>query len=179
MLLEELFAGTHHLHGAELVASLFEALDDFANESALHSVRLDHDEGPFVCHLLIIISMQPQYSNLTTHPLFPKSEPLLPQNTKKPFQSSLKKTAARSIRQPTFRAPSSPHLTSLFLINQPTALRSTVPESTKLMKTQRKKPRLTKAKAITPIRGPIRSERPLRSQVALLHLLKDRWLRVR
>lgn len=34
-----------HLHGHQLEALLLEALDNLADQTALHAVRLDHDEG--------------------------------------------------------------------------------------------------------------------------------------
>merc|ERR1719409_845133 len=45
VLLHVLPAGTRELHGNQLVALLLEALDDFAGESALDAVGLDHDVG--------------------------------------------------------------------------------------------------------------------------------------
>jgi len=45
MLLDMLPGSLHELHGDELETSLFESLDDVADESALDAVRLDHDES--------------------------------------------------------------------------------------------------------------------------------------
>jgi len=45
MLLDMLPGSLHELHGDELEASLFESLDDVADESALDAIRLDHDES--------------------------------------------------------------------------------------------------------------------------------------
>jgi len=45
MLADELFGSLHELHGDELESSLFESLDDVADESALNAVRLHHDES--------------------------------------------------------------------------------------------------------------------------------------
>jgi hypothetical protein len=39
-----------HLHGFDadqFVTSLFEPLDDFADEATVDAIRLDHDEGAF------------------------------------------------------------------------------------------------------------------------------------
>jgi len=47
VLLEMLFGSLHELHGDELEAALLESLDDIADESALNSIRLHHDESAF------------------------------------------------------------------------------------------------------------------------------------
>jgi len=41
----------HELHGHELESLLLEPLDDFADDSPVDAVRLDHDEGAFVGHV--------------------------------------------------------------------------------------------------------------------------------
>jgi len=45
MLADVLFGSLHELHGDELEPSLFESLDDVANESTLDAVGLHHDES--------------------------------------------------------------------------------------------------------------------------------------
>jgi len=45
MLLDVLFGSLHEFHGDELEASLFESLDNIADESALNAVGLHHDES--------------------------------------------------------------------------------------------------------------------------------------
>ena len=38
----------HKLHGHQLKPFLLEPLDDLANEAAMNTIRLDHDEGSLV-----------------------------------------------------------------------------------------------------------------------------------
>ena len=45
MLLKVVFTSVHQLHGHKLVATVLEALDDLANETALDTVWLDHNVG--------------------------------------------------------------------------------------------------------------------------------------
>jgi len=45
VLLDMFFRTLHKLHGDEFEASLFESLDDVADESSLDAVGFDHDEG--------------------------------------------------------------------------------------------------------------------------------------
>lgn len=45
VLLEVVLTGVHELHGHELVATVLEALDDLADETALDAVGLNHDVG--------------------------------------------------------------------------------------------------------------------------------------
>jgi hypothetical protein len=47
MLLEELYRSLLELDGNELVATLFEALDNCSDETALYAVWLNHDECAF------------------------------------------------------------------------------------------------------------------------------------
>jgi len=47
VLLEMLFGSLHKLHGDEFESSLLESLDDVADESALNSIGLHHDESAF------------------------------------------------------------------------------------------------------------------------------------
>ena len=37
----------HHLHGYEFEAFLFEPLNNFAHQSSLNGIRLEHDKGAF------------------------------------------------------------------------------------------------------------------------------------
>ena len=55
VLFEEFSRGLDELESDELVASLFESCDDLTDEVSLDAVRLDHDEGLFGGHLLLIL----------------------------------------------------------------------------------------------------------------------------
>jgi len=47
MLLQMLLAGRESFDADQFVASLFEPLDDLADQSTVDAIRLDHDEGAF------------------------------------------------------------------------------------------------------------------------------------
>jgi len=50
VLLQQRFVSLHDFHGDELESLLLEPLDDFADQTALDTVGLDHDEGPLIGH---------------------------------------------------------------------------------------------------------------------------------
>jgi len=45
VLLEQLLAGMHKLHGHQFVATGLESLDDFAHQTAMDTIGLNHDKG--------------------------------------------------------------------------------------------------------------------------------------
>lgn len=63
VLFKEFLGGLNHLEGSEVVSSLFEAGDDFSNESSLDTVRLNHDVASF--HVVESIIVKSTTTDLT------------------------------------------------------------------------------------------------------------------
>ena len=51
---EEGIGELHHLHAAHAQSFLFEAVENFAHDAALHGAGLEEYEGLFECHSIMV-----------------------------------------------------------------------------------------------------------------------------